>query len=371
MAELKSAIDEAVKQGIVSPDQGEELGKFFLKQGLNIEPAEMFDELYLPADEPVAEVEESESPRFVRGFHDILITIGITAALVGLWGLLGNIAVMIATIGLAEILILRQRLALPAFCLTLFFAAAAMSIMLPFAEGLANQRSTALGGLGLFLAQPIVLLPFYWRYRVPVSLAVMILGGFMASYMLVMAGIDVSVEGDVFESRPLISIIVALVFAVALFVIAMAFDFGDRHRVTRRSDVAFWLHLAAAPALLYTLFAFLLFDGSAAIWWARDPGLNEAVIAMAVITVFMLIGILIDRRAFVTSGLISLGVAVAAIAREANIDMSEFVTLPLFAVGLIVLVLGIGWQRLRAIFLGLMPESLINLLPPAKSGAVK
>lgn len=369
MAELKSALDAAVKQGIVSSDQGEQLASFFVKQGLEIEPVEMFDELYLPADEPAAEVEESESPRFVRGFHDILITIGITAALVGLWGLLGNIAVMVATVGLAEILILRQRLALPAFCLTLFFAAAAISVMFPFAERLADDRSVALGGLGLFLAQPIVLLPFYWRYRVPVSLAAMILGGFMACFMMVMAAIDVSVAGDVFESQPLLTIVVALVFAVALFAIAMAFDLGDRHRVTRRSDVAFWLHLAAAPALLYTLFAFLLFDGSASIWWARDPGFTEAVIAMVVITIFMLIGILIDRRAFVTSGLISLGVAVAAIAREANIDMSEFVTLPLFAVGLIVLVLGIGWQRLRAIFLGAMPDSLTSLLPPAKSGA--
>ncbi|MGI9401736.1 MAG: hypothetical protein ACR2O0_10815, partial [Rhizobiaceae bacterium] len=228
---------------------------------------------------------------------------------------------------------------------------------------------TALGGVGLFLAQPIVLLPFYWRYRVPVSLAVMIMGGFVASYMLVMAAIDVSVAGDVFETRPFLTIVVALIFALVLFSIAMAFDLGDRYRVTRRSDVAFWLHLAAAPALLYTLFAVLLFDENSYIWWARNPGLSEAVIAMIVITIFMLIGILIDRRAFVTSGLISLGVAVAAIAREANIDMSEFVTLPLFAVGLIVLVLGIGWQRLRSIFLGILPDSLTNLLPPAKDGA--
>ncbi|MGI9402704.1 MAG: hypothetical protein ACR2O0_15715, partial [Rhizobiaceae bacterium] len=146
MAELKAALDEAVKQGIVSPDQGEQLTGFFIKQGLDVGPVEMFDELYRPSDEPVVEVEESESPRFVRGFHDILITIGITAALAGLWGLLGNIAVMIATIGLAEILILRQRLALPAFCLTLFFALAAISIMAPFAERLAVERSTALGG---------------------------------------------------------------------------------------------------------------------------------------------------------------------------------------------------------------------------------
>ncbi len=369
MTDLKTAIGSAVEQGIVSQEQGERLTEHFIKQGLDVGPVEMFDELYRPADEPTVEVEESESPRFVRGFHDILITIGITAALAGLWGLLGSIAVLIATIGLAEILILRQRLALPAFCLTLFYAAAAISIMAPFAERLADEQSTALGGLGLFLAQPIVLLPFYWRYRVPVSLAVMILGGFMASYMLVMAGIDVAVAGDVFESRPFLSIVVALIFAVILFVIAMAFDLGDRMRVTRRSDVAFWLHLAAAPALLYTLFAVLLFDDNSYIWWAQNPGLNEAIVAMIVITIFMLIGILIDRRAFVTSGLISLGVAIAAIAQEANIDMSEFVTLPLFAVGLIVLVLGIGWQRLRSIFLNLLPESVTELLPPAKSAS--
>ena len=51
---------------------------------------------------------------------------------------------------------------------------------------------------------------------------------------------------------------VGLVFAVALFSLAMQFDLADRLRVTRRSDVAFWLHLAAAPALLYAIFAALL-----------------------------------------------------------------------------------------------------------------
>ena len=45
---------------------------------------------------------------------------------------------------------------------------------------------------------------------------------------------------------------ISLLCALGLFATALYFDFGDRLRRTTRSDIAFWLHLGAAPALLYS-----------------------------------------------------------------------------------------------------------------------
>ncbi len=62
---------------------------------------------------------DTETPRFVRGFHDVLITIGVAVALGGLWGLAALYAVLPAIIVLSEILVRRQRLALLTVSLTI------------------------------------------------------------------------------------------------------------------------------------------------------------------------------------------------------------------------------------------------------------
>ena len=63
----------------------------------------VFAELSQPSYADDADIPgASEAPRFIRGFHDILITIGIVIALGGLWALAGAIAVIPAIIVLAE-----------------------------------------------------------------------------------------------------------------------------------------------------------------------------------------------------------------------------------------------------------------------------
>ena len=43
-----------------------------------------------------------------------------------------------------------------------------------------------------------------------------------------------------------------LVLGIGVFLFAMRWDSSDPARVTRRSDVAFWLHLLAAPMIRLT-----------------------------------------------------------------------------------------------------------------------
>ena len=377
MTEIKTVLQDAVGKGIVTSEQSGRLVELFAECGLMSSPADdapAESGLDAPRDaEPVQAVEESESPRFVRGFHDILITIGVVAAIGGLSALVSSTAplasayvALVAVIVLAEILIRRQRLALPAFTLTVIYALAAVNIVWPFIDQLMGGRETAFAGVLILVAQPVVLLPFYWRYRVPVALALVILAAIGAIYLLLLSGIAASIgAGNIFEERPLIAAITGLVFSLGLFAVAMWFDMADPQRITRRSDVAFWLHLGVAPMLLYSLYAVITLVTGGGSLLRGEAGLEEALIAMAVVAVLMAIGIVIDRRAFVTSGLISLGAAIVVLAREANIDMASFAALPVFAVGLVVLMLGIGWQRLRAAVLRVMPQALTTRVPVA------
>ncbi len=298
---------------------------------------------------------ENEAPRFVRGFHDVLITIGIVALLGGLWALSGGLLVPIVVFGLAEWFVKRRRLVLPAFALT-----AALALVMPYTAELFIGSSARYYGVAIFFLQVAVLALYYWRYRVPVALAALFVAGFGFLFFLIAAAFGTT--ADALENHTLLLATVAMVFALVLFVIAMRFDLSDRVRETRRSDVAFWLHLMTAPLLLFTTF-FLLF-GERALWWSHDPTMSEALVAFGLVTVMAMIGLVIDRRAFVTSGLLSLGTALAVFWQETGLDLQGSLAGVLVAVGLIVLLIGSGWRALRRAIVTALPEQVQSKLPP-------
>jgi len=363
MTDIQSFLDRALSEKIVDQEIHTRLNAFH--KTLSASPgeasAEMFSELDGPADvEDVSEVSGSEAPRFVRGFHDVLITIGIIVSVVGLW-VLGTASLVVpAVIVLAEIFVARQRLALPAFTLTCLFTASVMNVGAAFF----SFEQEGLIALGTLLLATIALFVFYWRYRVPIALASLFGIGIATLFSLALLGLGFgSSPEEVIKSMPRLVGFVGLTCAVGLFAVAMAFDIRDRHRVTRRSDVAFWLHLVTAPALIYTVM--LVVFGENGFWWGKNPGLADAALVLGIVTVMILIGILIDRRAFVTSGLLSLGAAFYVLTDQFGIDVSSITAFSLLAVGIVVLLLGTGWQSLRKVILGAMPTSLTASLPPA------
>ena len=379
LADLARALQDAADEGILTSEQSGALARFLADRGFASMPAASHPEAIFPdLDSPVEPeanvLEESEAPRFVRGFHDILITIGVIAALSGLWGLVsqlggdlaGPVAALAATLVLAEILIIRQRLALPAFVLSIFFCVTVSAIVVQLFDNPIDERG-AVGGVILFFGLPLALIPYYWRYRVPAALAAMIASVALLAFFLSAALLQglMGLE-DIFKQEPLQLRLLALIFALGIFAVAMHFDLRDPARVTRRSDVAFWLHLIAAPAMLYSVFALVFFHEGSRGWFDGEDGLAQAFIALVVVAVMMMIGIIIDRRAFVTSGLISLGIAIGVIARESNLDLTQLAALPVFLVGLIVLILGVGWQRLRRIIVSVLPGELQRKLPPIR-----
>ena len=46
-----------------------------------------------------------------------------------------------------------------------------------------------------------------------------------------------------------------LLCGLAVFALAMRFDLSDPKRQTRRTDIAFWLHMLAAPLIVHPLAA--------------------------------------------------------------------------------------------------------------------
>lgn len=310
---------------------------------------------------------ETEAPRFVRGFHDILITCGLVIACLGVASLIGALGVLLGAWILSEILVKRQRLALPAVVLTIAYFLGLASFVFPYLMdqfGLFTFETNIMLGTG---AIAMMLFPYYWRFRVPIALSAMVASsvGFAIAMMLLVVshilGVDV-----LYENKPVLFSFVIAIGSAAIFICALWFDQKDLTRTKRWSDVAFWLHLAAAPLLLFSLVTLFVADQNTLYWWADKPNMSESLIVLCVVMLMLLIGILIDRRAFVTSGLISLIAAVGSLFDQLNLEWGDTTGVALLVVGLFVLTFGVGWSALRRFMLSLLPPFIVRHVPPPR-----
>ncbi len=355
---LRAVLDDAAAAGLVAPEKAGPLTRYLLARGVGITAApEMSDNLNPD--------EESEMPRFIRGYHDILITIGIVATLVAVGGLWSVFAALVGTIVLAEIFVRRQRLALPSFVLTiacLITGSAAVWSVLDVSgfawlgaigSGLKDHDADYVVVAGVNL---LILAAFYWRYRVPVALASMLVTGVLAilgflALFLFPGQRDAALH------------FVLLTGGSVLGLMAILQDLRDPERVTRRSDVAFWLYLVAVPAILKTAFDLI------------DPtqGASSAVVMVVLVAIMMLLGLIMDRRAFVTAGLIYLGYAFSTLLKQgflggrfASIGGESHFLFLLLAIGIIVLGFGIGWRLWRRLLISRLPHRWLEKLPKVR-----
>ncbi|EJT04358.1 hypothetical protein [Rhizobium sp. CCGE 510] len=366
MTELRSILDEAARQGLISPEAGGRLLPFLSERGVAVvgHPAGVAEVQPAMAVEGLA-WSDTETPRFVRGFHDVLITIGVIVALCGLWGLAALYAVLPAIIVLSEILVHRQRLALPAVSLTIaLFCWTCLLMSHFFPPWTPTSQSFGAEATQFVAGFPIILGAYYVRYRVPLSLALCIMSVLAFVLTLLLRLVQwASGNPAFFLDHPVVLALLALVCALGLFAMALYFDLGDRLRRTTRSDIAFWLHLGAAPALLYSTVSLLSFGGDVRIFDVANMSTRTPAV-VATVTALMLIGLIIDRRAFVTSGLLSLGVAIFSVFRQGSATADTYIFTTLIVVGAIVLIIGTGWMPLRRLVLRALPPAIANRLPP-------
>ncbi len=359
MPELKLILDEATREGIIPLQAAERLLPFLIERGVKAD-GQPVERRAQPAP-----FSDTETPSFVRGFHDVLITIGIIVALAGLWGIASVFAVLPAIVVLAEVLVRRQRLALPAVVLTLMLAVWTAVAAARWLEG--SPAVMAIGGnvaLQYTLAFPVVLGLFYLLYRVPLALALTIMGAAVVVLQLLLRALGWLTGDPLFEvNHPVVLSVIAIGCAVGLFALAMKFDLRDPLRRTVNSDIAFWLHLGAAPALLYSVISLAGLSGGTLA--ALQTVSFRTPVVVATVVALMLIGLIIDRRAFVTSGLLSLGFAFYGIFRQGDARVDTYIYITLLTVGAIVLVIGTGWMPLRRFVMRQLPVAMQAKLPPA------
>ncbi len=303
-----------------------------------------------------------------RGFNEIFVVVGLAilgTGWLGVWALVAGtsngfgtvwMTAMVATAavvaGLSEYFVRRRRMVAPAIALVLAWAASALWfwIVTLGAFSVFGGVDPGRAALALGLATATVA-AYWWRYRVPFAMALMAVGTFgaMVAGLAALSGVDAS-PGELFVlsgTGPFAW--GTLVLGLGLFALAMRFDMSDPHRMTLRAANGFWLHVAAAPAIVNTLALTLLAQGGAAL------GLLALLLgAIAVVAVA------IDRRSFLIS---AVGYVVAIIARTA--DGAGGGAVGVLALGAGLVALGAGWQAARAPIVARLPAWLRDRLPPS------
>jgi hypothetical protein len=315
-----------------------------------------------PGDEPF---------ELFKGFNEIFIVIGLIILSFGWSGVvalalgdeivdLKNYAMIVTLIGaallwlLSEYFVRKRRMVAPAIALSMMFAGNAafgfFAIMThPF---MIAQNDYSSVPLPLLLAT-LSLFVYWWRFRVPFAMAMIAVGFFIIAIVYTASrGGAVEDISDLFllsAGGPFAWI--TLVLGVLVFAVAMVFDMSDPHRVTRRSANGFWLHVVAAPALVNTL-ALSLLDSD-------TTGAN--MLLLAVLTLFAIVAIVIDRRSFLIA---AIGYILTLAATVLDGDGAALTVLIL---GIVLLLLGAFWERIRARVLRLMPGFVpLHRLPPSQ-----
>jgi hypothetical protein len=313
-----------------------------------------------PGDEPF---------ELFRGFNEIFIVVGLCILAAG-WIAMNGAAMTAETINirthvavaavigagalwlLSEYFITRRRMVAPAIALSILFAGnAAAGFVAWFAQLFMLAQDDYSSLPWPLMMTTAALLGFWLRFRVPFAMAMIAIGLFVVAMLL--AATTAGQPGSLRElfllsaGGPFAWITLAL--GLAVFLAAMWFDMSDPHRVTRRSANGFWLHVVAAPALVNTIALSLL---------ERD-GAGSNLVLLAVLGFFALVAIVIDRRSFLIAA-IGYSVAVALTILDGNGAATT-----VFALGVVLLILGAYWERIRARLLRLLPFLPTHLLPPS------
>ncbi len=302
---------------------------------------------------------DEESFRLLTGFNDIFVSIAITLLLSALAWIggdvtpgLGGFLVAGASWALAEYFTLKRRMALPSILLLLAFiggvAATQFGALVEIIgnnSDLSNSVNAMIGG-GVALVTTAMSWVHWRRFHVPITVA----AGAVASVGVFLATVA-AINPD-FENNVLWFVLIS---GIATFVFAMWWDRQDRTRTTRRSDVAFWLHLAAAPMIAHPVFNLLgVMDG--------QMGMGQALIVVALYVGFAAVSIAIDRRALLVSSLAYVLFAMSALFNKFG-AVSMSVSLTALIIGSALLMLSAFWQTVRKAVVRPLPANWQDQLP--------
>jgi hypothetical protein len=359
----QNELDDAVAAGAISAESAAALRNFIQTQRA------------LPA------VDE-EQFRLITGFNDIFVSIAAVILLVavgwiGQWAgtrlgtavdmdgpsFLAPAAVAATSWALALFFTGTRRMALPSILILLAFIGSVFATVglvgaLMVGDPPASQEPLYAGVIGAISGAVAAGAAWlHWkRFRVPITVA-----AGAAAVAAIVVGLMIAVLGNPEAYRdPILAVVLAL--GVAIFLFAMRWDASDPARLTRRSDVAFWLHLLAAPMIVHPIFTLLgLNDGNATIF--------EALVVVLLYILMGLTALAIDRRALLVSALAYVLYALNEMfkqfgAIELNIALTALV------IGSALLLLSAFWHQAREAVVRPLPEGLRAKLPLLESAKV-
>jgi hypothetical protein len=331
-------LDAAVKAGVITPEQQAALRK-------------QASAASAPPSPP-----DTETPRIARGFNDVMLALGtaiITLALMSQWGLPGRTvapavyAAIAALWIISEILNVRHKAVLPGIVAVIGLSLAA--VYLGVSLSLRGDTGTDDGAWRTFgtwtvwktlsaaAAVALINALYYARFQLPFALLPLALG-------IGVAGVQALILLFGWEQTAAIPHILGLLFGLVLFAGAMWYDTSDPLRRTRNADCGFWLHLAAAPLVVHSLLS--IFGGSTLAKTGAGSGLTVALIAA-----MTLVALAIDRRALIVSSLSYLLAAVGYVVSTASQLLGGSAFASLIVLGIVVLVIGMGWHPARRLVL--------------------
>ena len=335
------------------------------------------------ATQRTSAIPDEEQFRLLTGFNDIFVSIAAAILLfaVGWIGqsigqstglmvsdhgeggpsFLAPLAVAATAWGLAVYFTGRRRMALPSILLLLAFvggvlvSSAFLILQIIGPEHFDNNSQSqvlaaTVGAVSAAIAAGAAWL--HWRrFHVPITVA----AGAAAVAGIFLAIVVAIVQPADSESAKNLILGFVLLLGIGMFLFAMWWDSSDRARLTRRSDVAFWLHLLAAPMIAHPVFTLLgVTNGTL--------GAGEALVVVVLYILLGLTALAVDRRALLVSALAYVLYALTELfkqfgAVELNIALTALV------IGSALLLLSAFWHQARRAVVTTLPSGLQARLP--------
>lgn len=297
----------------------------------------------------IQEQGDNENFRLVGGFNDIFVVIACALLLFSsLWMVeshsktLSYVIFIALAWGLAEFFVRIRKMALPAIMLLISFTSASyflgMSLFSDLSFDKASMLSSALAGILTYA---------HWRrFRVPITIAAATAG--FIGYVVVKLLLNYQVAQD---------FILMLLFACGFvaFALAMLWDAQDRHRVSHKSDVAFWLHLLSAPLIIHPVFTGLGLDRG-------NDSMMSMLIILGLYIMMTMISLIVDRRAFMVSSLVYVIYAIFDVLKVYG-DVSYSLALTGVLIGSALLLLSAFWQKTRSSIVVKLPSKVQSYVP--------
>lgn len=294
---------------------------------------------------------EDEQLRLVTGFGDIFVTIGLALFLGALTYLAGPFALPLAAWGMAEVFTRWKRMALPSIVLLLVFGFSVFAVTFMMFSGDDNLWASATNNAGISVAGlvTVIAISLHWlRFRVPITIAAA-----AAALVALLSGLIGMAAPQALTAAPYA---IFLPMGLAVFALAMWFDMGDLRRRTPKTDMAFWLHLLAAPLIVHPLVAAITTVGA-----MTQAG---AVMIFIIFAVLSVVALVVDRRALLVSSLTYLGYALYHITSGGLLGGADSSTsVSILLVGAVVLGLSLAWKPMRRLLLSVMPEAIRASVP--------